>query len=127
MTANRADAYHGEGANMKKITGSNKFRIVFFILLLAASMIWTSLPAHAVGPYFENESPASGQLQGPNPGWPRPDEPLWSSPAPQYMSIQSLKKGDIILRGSKQAAVPEPAAPQVKDTNTNTNQQVALR
>jgi hypothetical protein len=103
----------------------NTFRIVFFVILVAVSMIWTASPAQAVGPYFENESPAGGQLQGPNPGWPRPDEPLWSSPTAQHMSIQSLKKGDIILKGSKRAAAPAPAAPQVKDANTN--HQVALR
>ena len=110
---------------MDKRTDSNTFRIVFFILLVAVSMIWTTSPAQAVGPYFENESPAGGQLQGPNPGWPRPDEPLWSSPTTQYMSIQSLKKGDIILKGSKRAAAPEAAAPEVKDANTN--HQLALR
>ena len=110
---------------MEQRTDSTIVRMVFFILLVAMSMIWTTSPAQAVGPYFENESPAGGQLQGPNPGWPRPDEPLWSSPTTQYMSIQSLKKGDIILKGSKRAAAPEAAAPEVKDANTN--HQLALR
>ena len=106
---------------MKKIAGSNKkFWMVFFSLMVAISMIWIASPAHAVGPYFENESPARGQLQGPNPGWPRPDGPLWSSPTGQFISIPSLKKGDIILKGSKKAAIAETTAPQE-------NQQVALR
>jgi hypothetical protein len=127
MTANPADAYLGKGANMEKIIAhsQNTFRIVFFILLVAISMIWTASPAQAVGPYFENESPASGQLQGPNPGWPRPDEPLWSSPTAQFMSIQSLKKGDIILKSSKKSAVAEnPTAPV---EHAKANQHVALR
>ncbi len=111
---------------MEKIASSKKiFSMVFFILLVAVSMIWTASPAQAVGPYFENESPAQGQLQGPNPAWPRPDEPLWSPSNPTLQSIQTLKKGDIILKSSKKTAIPETVAPHVEDAKAD--QHVALR
>jgi hypothetical protein len=126
MTANQIDAYRGKGGNMEKIANAtNKFRILFFILLVAVSMIWTATPAQAVGPYFENESPVSGQLQGPNPSWPRPDEPLWSPANPTLLSIQSLKKGDIILKSSKKSVNAETPAPPVD--HVKTDQHVAMR
>jgi hypothetical protein len=126
MTANHKDAHPGKGANMEKLASSKKkFRMVLFVLLVAVSLIWTASPAQAVGPYFENESPASGQLQGPNPGWPRPDEPLWSPHNPTLLSIQSLKKGDIILKSSTKRAMEETAASRVEDAKAH--QHVALR
>ncbi len=84
--------------------------------MLIAFLIWyTGSPVQAVGPYFENESSPWGQNQGPNPAWPRPDEPLWSPPSPQILSRESLKKGDIILRNSKQSSKAETMAPNVVD------------
>jgi len=97
---------------MEKIGGLQKnSKKVFLSVLVAVSILWTGSPVHAVGPYFENEGPRE---QGPNPAWPRPDEPLWS-PKPQFLSIESLKKGDIILRNSKQSSKAETTAPDVVD------------
>jgi hypothetical protein len=87
---------------MEKIAGLQKnSKKVFLSVLVAVLILWTGSPVHAVGPYFENESPV--REQGPNPAWPRPDEPLWSPSKPQILSIESLKKGDLILRNSKQS------------------------
>ena len=108
---------------MKKIAGCQKnSKKIVLSVLVAGSILWTGLPVHAVGPYFENESSPRGQNQGPNPTWPRPDEPLWSPPSPQILSIESLKKGQIILRNSKVSAATE--APDVVD---KTHKQVAQR
>jgi len=107
---------------MYNIRSKKIFSMVFFILLVAVSMIWTVSPAQAVGPYFENESSARGQFQGPNPGWPRPDEPLWSPSNPRVLSSQSLKKGDIILK-SKKAATTDNTTPE----DAKAHQQIAQR
>ena len=95
---------------------------VFWSVLVAASILWTGSSVYAVGPYFENESSPRGQNQGQNPSWPRPDEPLWSPPSPQSLTIESLKKGQIILRNSKESGRTE--APAVVD---KTHKQVAQR
>ena len=98
---------------MEKIADLQKnSKKVFLSVLVAVSILWTGSPVHAVGPYFENESPRE---QGPNPAWPRPDEPLWSPSKPQILSVESLKKGDIILRNSKQSSKAETTAPDVVD------------
>src|SRR5438034_10518921 len=106
-------------AAMEKITGTHKTskKTILSVLsvLIAFSILWTGSPVHAVGPYFENESSPRGQNQGPNPSWPRPDEPLWSPSKPQILSVESLKKGDIILRNSKQSGKAETTAPNVVD------------
>jgi hypothetical protein len=108
---------------MEKIAGLQKnSKKAFLSVLVAVSILWTGSPVYAVGPYFENESSPRGQNQGPNPSWPRPDEPWWSPPSPQILSIESLKKGQIILRNSKESAKTE--APDVVD---KTNKQVAQR
>ena len=101
---------------MEKIAGLQNYKKVFWSVLIAGSILWTGSPVHAVGPYFENESPRE---QGPNPAWPRPDEPLWSS-KPQILSIESLKKGDIILRNSKQSGKAETTAPKIVDAPADT-------
>lgn len=67
-------------------------------VLTAVSIMWIT-PANALGPFFENESTERGQLQGPNSNWPRPDSSLWSPPVPLQVYPETLKKGDIILRG----------------------------
>ena len=101
---------------MEKIASLQKnSKKVLLSVLVAVSILWTGSPVHAVGPYFENESSPRGQNQGPNPSWPRPDEPLWSPSKPQILSIESLKKGDIILRNSKQPSKAETTAPNVVD------------
>jgi hypothetical protein len=69
-----------------------------FGVLIAVSIACTALPAYAVGPYFENESPPKGQTQGPNPAWPRPDAPLWSPPGPLFVPKEFLKKEAIASR-----------------------------
>lgn len=69
-----------------------------FGVLFAVSIASTALPAYAVGPYFENESPPRGQIQGPNPAWPRPDASLWSPPAPLFVPKDFLKKGEVVSR-----------------------------
>jgi len=80
---------------MEKIAGLQKnSKKILLSVLVAVSILWTSSPVHAVGPYFENEGPV--REQGPNPAWPRPDEPLWSPSSPRLQSRESLKKGDII-------------------------------
>ena len=110
---------------MEKIAGLQKnSKKVFLSMLVAVSILWTGSPVFAVGPYFENESSPRGQNQGPNPTWPRPDEPLWSPPSPQILSIESLKKGQIILRGSKGSSTTATEAPDVVD---KTHKQVAQR
>ena len=113
-----------EGA-MEKIARLQKnSKKVFLSALVAVSIFWTGSPVYAVGPYFENESSPRGQNQGPNPSWPRPDEPLWSPPSPQILSIESLKKGQIILRGFKELSTAAPQAPDVVD---KAHKQVAQR
>jgi hypothetical protein len=108
---------------MEKIEGLQRnSKKVFLNVLVAVSLLWTGSPVYAVGPYFENESSPRGQNQGPNPSWPRPDEPLWSPSSPQILTIESLKKGQIILRSSKESARTE--APDVAD---KTHKQVAQR
>jgi hypothetical protein len=110
---------------MEKIAGLQKnLKKVFLSVLVAGSILWTGVPVYAVGPYFENESSPRGQNQGPNPTWPRPDEPMWSPPNPQILSIESLKKGQIILRNSKESSTAATKAPDVGD---KTHQQVAQR
>ena len=110
---------------MEKIAGLQKnFKKVFFGVLVAVSILWTDSPVYAVGPYFENESSPRGQSQGPNPTWPRPDEPLWSPPNSRFLSQESLKKGDIILRSSKESRAAATKTPEVVD---QTHKQVAKR
>ena len=110
----RAASQTDEEEAMEKISGLQKNSIkVFLNVLVAVSILWTGSPVYAVGPYFENESPM--REQGPNPTWPRPEEPLWSPSKPQILSIESLKKSDIILRGSKQPSKAETTAPNVVD------------
>ena len=105
---------------MEKIAGLQKnSKKVLLIVLVAVSILWTGSPVHAVGPYFENESSERGQFAGPNPSWPRPDEPLWSPPKPQILSVESLKKGDIILRNSKESSKAETPASDVVDAPTD--------
>ena len=105
---------------MEKIAGTHKNSKKAFLSVLIAFLIWyTGSPVHAVGPYFENESSPRGQNQGPNPSWPRPDEPLWSPSQPQILSVESLKKGDIILRNSKQSSKAETTAPDVVDASSD--------
>jgi len=103
---------------MEKIAGVQKnSKKVLLSVLVAVSILWTGSPVHAVGPYFENESPVRDQ--GPNPAWPRPDEPLWSPPKPQILSVESLKKGDIILRNSKQSGKAETPASDVVEASAD--------
>ena len=109
---------------MEKIAGLQQTsRRVFLSVLVAVSILWTSSPVHAVGPYFENEGSPRGQNQGPNPSWPRPDEPLWSPPSPQILTIESLKKGQIILRSSKEPST----ATVAHDVEDKSHTQVAQR
>ena len=112
----RAASQKDEEGAMEKIAGLQNYKKVFLSVLVAVSILWTGSPVHAVGPYFENESPRE---QGPNPAWPRPDEPLWSPSKPQIPSIESLKKGDIILRNSKQSGKAETTAPDVIDASAD--------
>jgi len=112
----RAASQKDEEGAMEKIAGLQNYKKVFLSMLVAVSILWTGSPVHAVGPYFENESPRE---QGPNPAWPRPDEPLWSPSKPQIPSIESLKKGDIILRNSKQSGKAETTAPDVIDASAD--------
>ena len=101
---------------MENIAGTYKNSKKALLSVLIAFLVWcTGSPVHAVGPYFENESSPRGQNQGPNPSWPRPDEPLWSPSQPQILSIETLKKGDIFLRNSKQSGKAETTAPNVVD------------
>ena len=112
----RAASQTDEEEAMEKISGLQKNSIKIFLnVLVAVSILWKGTPVYAVGPYFENESSPRGQNQGPNPSWPRPDEPLWSPSKPQILSVESLKKGDIILRNSKQSGKAETTAPNVVD------------
>jgi hypothetical protein len=109
---------------MERMAGLQKnLKKVFLSVLVALSILWAGSPVYAVGPYFENESSPRGQNQGPNPSWPRPDEPLWSPPNPQIMSIESLKKGQIILRRSKESSTAATDAPDI----VNKTHQVAQR
>jgi len=112
----RAVSQKDDEEAMEMIAGLQKNSKKFFLsVLVAVSILWTGSPVHAVGPYFENESSPRGQNQGPNPSWPRPDEPLWSPSKPQILSVESLKKGDLILRNSKQSGKAETTAPNVVD------------
>ena len=122
---NRAQKVKVSEDAMKKIESIRKdWNKVLFGVLVAASILWTGSQVYAVGPYFENESSPRGQNQGPNPSWPRPDEPLWSPPNPQILSIESLKKGQIILRSPKK---PSTAATEAPDVIDKTHKQVAQR
>ena len=87
---------------MEKIASLQKnSKKVLLSVLVAVSILWTGSPVHAVGPYFENESQGPGQFAGPNPVWPRPNEPLWSPSSPRLQSRESLRKGEIVLRPSR--------------------------
>lgn len=111
---------------MEKVEGAQKnSKKVFFAVVVVFAMMRAGSPVHAVGPYFENESPVMGQTQGPNPAWPRLDEPLWSPPNPGLLSRESLKKGDIILRNSKESSKAGTTAPDVVDAPAD--QHVARR
>lgn len=90
-------------------------------LLVALSIVWVGAPANAVGPYFENESPGRGQFEGPTPSWPSPETSLWSSPRPLFLSQESLKKNDIMLRKKnpeKADAATQDIAPEQAKTYT---------
>ena len=88
---------------------------ILFSAVIAFSIIAITSPVHAVGPYFENESPGIGQFAGPNPIWPRPGEPLWSPSSPRFQSREALKKGEIVLRNQKEPDEARAAAPDVSD------------
>jgi hypothetical protein len=121
----RVASQKDEDGAMEKITSLQKnSKKVFLGVLVAVSILWTGSSVHAVGPYFENESPPNGQTQGPNPTWPRPDEPLWSPPSPQIWTVESLNKGQIILRSSKESSKAATEAPDAVD---RTHKQVAQR
>jgi hypothetical protein len=110
---------------MKKMAGLQKSSPKVFLGVLAVvSILWTGSSVHAVGPYFENESSPNGQNQGPNPTWPRPQAPMWSPSNPQILTIESLKKGQIILRNSKESSTAATKPPDVVDTQPK---QVAQR
>jgi hypothetical protein len=96
-----------------------------FAVMVAVSILCIASQAAAVGPYFENESSRNGQVQGPNPTWPRPGEPLWSPSTPQFLPKESLKKGDIILRHPKRSDAAEPL-PQ-DGVNAKVDRHIALR
>jgi len=84
---------------MEKIKSIRKnWNKLLFGVLTALSIACTGSPVHAVGPYFENESPPRGQTQGPNPAWPRPDASLWSPPAPLFVPRELMKKDEVALR-----------------------------
>jgi hypothetical protein len=82
-------------------------------ILITFSIVMAGSPVHAVGPYFENESPGRGQFEGPNPAWPRPEASLWSPSSPPLQSRESLKKGEIVLRNPKEPGKARAAAPDV--------------
>jgi hypothetical protein len=88
-------------------------------VLTAVSIMWIT-PANALGPFFENESPERGQLQGPNSSWPRPDTSLWSPPVPLHLYPESLKKGDIFLRSFNEPGKAEAATRDVVDVRPMT-------
>jgi len=94
---------------------------ILFSAVIAFSIIAITLPVHAVGPYFENESPGIGQFTGPNPIWPRPGEPLWSPSSPRLQSRESLKKDEIELRNQKDQDKARAAAPDVIDMPADKN------
>ena len=99
---------------MEKMAGLRRSSPKVFLGVLAAvSILWTGSSVHAVGPYFENESSPRGQNQGPNPTWPRPQAPLWSPPNPQILTIESLKKGQIVLRNSQESTTATTKAADV--------------
>jgi hypothetical protein len=83
---------------------------VLFGVLIAVSIACTAIPAHAVGPYFENESPPRGQTQGPNPAWPRPDASLWSPPGPVFVPRDFLKKDKVTSGNPTEPNKQAPAA-----------------
>jgi len=84
---------------MEKIKSIRKnWNKLLFGVLTALSIACTGSPVHAVGPYFENESPPRGQTQGPNPAWPRPDASLWSPPGPSFVPRELLKKDQVVGR-----------------------------
>lgn len=96
-------------------------RQILFSAVIAFSIVSMASPVDAVGPYFENESPGRGYFAGPNPVWPRPDEPLWSPSSPLPQSRESLKKGEIILRNPKEQDKARAAAPDVIDMPADKN------
>jgi hypothetical protein len=71
-----------------------------FGVLIVVSIACITLPAYAVGPYFENESPPRGQTQGPNATWPRPDASLWSPRGPLFVPRDFMKKDALALKNS---------------------------
>jgi hypothetical protein len=100
---------------MVKIEAIEKYwNKVLLGVLTTVSIMWIT-PAHAVGPFFENESSERGQLQGPNSSWPRPETSLWSPPVPLNLYPDTLKKGDIILRSSNKPDKTEAATKHVVD------------
>jgi hypothetical protein len=94
---------------------------ILFSAVIAFSTIAITSPVHAVGPYFENESPGIGQFTGPNPIWPRPGESLWSSSSPRLQSRESLKKDEIDLRNQKDPDKARAAAPDGIDMPADKN------
>ena len=107
---------------MEKIASLQKnSKKVLLSVLVAVSILWTGSPVHAVGPYFENESQGPGQFAGPNPVWPRPNEPLWSPSSPRLQSRESLKKDEIVLRNQKDPDKARAASPDVIDMPADKN------
>ena len=94
---------------------------ILFSAVIALSTIAITSPVHAVGPYFENESPGIGQFTGPNPIWPRPGESLWSLSSPRLQSRESLKKDEIVLRNQKDPDKARAASPDVIDMPADKN------
>ena len=94
---------------------------ILFSAVIAFSIIAITSPVHAVGPYFENESPGIGQFTGPNPIWPRPGESLWSPSSPRLESRESLKKDEIVLRNQKDPDKARAASPDVIDMPADKN------
>src|SRR2546422_11611463 len=93
----------------------NGMKQILFSAVIAFSIIAITSPVHAVGPYFENESPGRGQFGGPNRIWPRPGEPLWSPSSPRFQSREAFRKGEIVLRRQKWPDEARAAAPEVSD------------
>ena len=93
---------------MEKMAGLQKSSPKVFLSVLAAvSILWTGSSVHAVGPYFENESSPGGRSRSES-HLAEPDAPLWSPPNPEILTIESLKKGQIILRNSKESSTAQP-------------------
>jgi hypothetical protein len=94
-------------------------------ILLSAVIVFSLTaiisPVYAVGPYFENESPGRGQFSGPNPIWPRPDEPLWSPSRPRVQPGESWKKGETGLKYQKEPDKAQTAAQDIIEMPTDKN------